>query len=97
MRILSIACVIIGMFVTLGSASAAPRLRVSDGDAVPHIIRVSGGCGIGFHRGPFGYCVQNGYAPPDVAVPYVAPVVVVPRACPLGYHLGPYGRACWAN
>jgi hypothetical protein len=53
----------------------------------------AGGCGPGFHRGPYGGCRPNGGAvvvAPRVVVPRVvvapAPVVVVPRArvCPYG-------------
>ena len=51
------------------------------------VILVAGGCGPGFHRGPYGHCVPNG--------PVVGPpVVVAPRLCPPGYRLGPYGRRC---
>jgi hypothetical protein len=48
----------------------------------------AGGCGPGFHRGPYGGCRPNGgavvVAPRVVIAP--APVVVVPRAriCPYG-------------
>jgi hypothetical protein len=49
----------------------------------------AGGCGPGFHRGPYGGCRPNGgavvVAPRVVIAP--APVVVVPRArvCPYGF------------
>jgi len=70
-----------------------------------------GGCGWGWHRGPYGGCRANGSGPVYVAPGYVAPrpaaVVVVPgagvvyapagRACPYGYHLGPQGQHCWPN
>ena len=54
----------------------------------------AGGCGPGYHRGPYGGCRPNGGAvvvAPRVVVPRVvvapAPVVVVPRArvCPRGF------------
>jgi hypothetical protein len=54
----------------------------------------AGGCGPGFHRGPYGGCVRNGgaivVAPGAVVVrrPVVVerPVVVVaPRGCPRGF------------
>ena len=59
----------------------------------------AGGCGPGFHRGPYGGCRPNGgvvVVPPRVVAPRVvvprvviapAPVVVVPRArvCPYGF------------
>jgi hypothetical protein len=70
-----------------------------------------GGCGIGWHRGPFGGCRVNGgpvyVAPRPVIVAPAQPVVVTPAgaviyapavgACPYGYHLGPQGRRCWPN
>ena len=57
--------------------------------ASPGVIPVRGFCGLGFHRGPYGYCVRNGvpygYAAPPVVV--VPPVVVAPGvACPYPYH-----------
>lgn len=64
----------------------------------PEFLRVRGFCGVGFHRGPYGYCVRNGVpygyvAPGYVAPVVVAPVVVAPRVCPFGYAYAPaYGR-----
>jgi hypothetical protein len=43
----------------------------------------AGGCGRGWHRGPYGGCVRN----------YVHPAW---HACPRGYHIGPGGR-CRGN
>src|SRR5437763_13685672 len=59
----------------------------------------AGGCGPGFHRGPYGGCRPNGGAvavAPRVVAPRVVvapPVVVVPRArvCPYGM-VWRYGR-----
>ena len=39
----------------------------------------AGGCGPGWHRGPYGHCLRN-YAYPQR------------HACPRGYYLGRYGR-----
>ena len=50
----------------------------------------AGGCGPGFHRGPYGGCRPNG----DVVVverPGPAVVVVPGRACPVGFAWR-YGR-----
>jgi hypothetical protein len=67
--------------------------------------QAEGGCGWGWHRGPYGGCRANGSGPVVVA-PGAAVVVPVPggliyapmgRACPWGYHLGPQGRRCWPN
>src|SRR3954451_13277198 len=59
----------------------------------------AGGCGPGFHRGPYGGCRPNGGAvivAPRVVAPRVVvarPVVVVPRGrvCPYGFAWR-YGR-----
>jgi hypothetical protein len=69
------------------------------------IMQVRDFCGLGFHRGPYGYCVRNGvpygyvapgYPAPVVVAPPVMvapPVVVAPRVCPYGYVFAPaYGR-----
>jgi hypothetical protein len=66
---------------------AAPAVSISRQFAKSDVILVAGGCGLGFHRGAYGYCVPNG--------PVAPPVVVGPRACPPGYYLGPHGRRCW--
>jgi hypothetical protein len=49
------------------------------------VVQVAGGCGPGFHRGPYGACRRNGYyggvyvgAPGVVVAP---PVVVAPAPC----------------
>jgi hypothetical protein len=47
------------------------------------IIAVAGGCGTGWHRGPYGGCLKN-YANPAA------------HACPRGYHVGPNG-GCRGN
>jgi hypothetical protein len=54
----------------------------------------AGGCGPGFHRGPYGGCQPNGGVVVVAPGPVVAaPVVVVPvgRVCPLGFSWR-YGR-----
>jgi len=55
----------------------------------------AGGCGPGWHRGPYGGCQPNRgvvVAPGAVVVEPVAPVVVVPRrVCPVGF-VWAYGR-----
>ena len=83
------------MSMMTAEASAAVRLPTSAGDPAS-LVRVSGGCTIGFHPGPFGYCVQNGYAPPDVN-PLIVPADPATRACPPGFHPGLFGLACVAD
>lgn len=64
-----------------------------------NVILAAGGCGIGFHRGPYGGCLRNGVYGPVVVAPYGAPVVapyappvVVQRpVCPYGYRFA-YGQ-----
>jgi hypothetical protein len=93
--------ILAGVFVLVGGLAAFSAAQAE------------GGCGWGFHRGPWGGCRANGGGPAYVARPGVvigvpgAAVVVggapgaiyVPggRACPYGYHLGPQGRRCWPN
>jgi hypothetical protein len=68
--------------------------------ASPDITLVAGGCGAGFHRGPYGGCVRNAVvAAPGVAVAPAAgvvvgaPAVVAPRTY---FYYG--GRRCyWAR
>jgi len=57
----------------------APLAQAPNAD----IIEVAGGCGPGWHRGPYGGCRRN------YARPYL-------HACPRGWYLGRYGR-CRAN
>jgi hypothetical protein len=68
------------LFTTIagsGAANAVPLLPVQSSN--PEIIQIAGGCGPGWHRGPYGGCRQN-YANPAA------------HACPRGYHIGPGGR-----
>ena len=64
-----------------GAAQAMPLAPLAPTQT--DIIRVAGGCGPGWHRGPYGGCLRN-YANPAA------------HACPRGYHIGPYGR-CRGN
>ena len=64
-----------------GNAVAMPLAPPAP--APTDVIEVAGGCGAGWHRGPYGGCRRN-YAQPWR------------HACPRGWYLGPYGR-CRAN
>jgi hypothetical protein len=84
------------------NAQALPVAAFQSGQAEPLVTLVAGGCGPGFHRGPYGHCRANREAVvvvpgAPVVVEPVAPVVVAPVACPPGFHLGPRGRACHPN
>jgi hypothetical protein len=79
-------------FFAIAFASALSLAAVSTSQAAPMaplgqtsdiVIQVAGGCGAGWHRGPYGGCRRN-YARPAL------------HACPRGYHVGPGGR-CRAN
>ncbi|GLI20698.1 hypothetical protein GGQ86_002020 [Xanthobacter flavus] len=71
---------------------------------VATVQTVAGGCGVGFHRGPWGGCRGNGavYVAPHAVVVAPRPVVVAPgpvvvapvRHC--WWRAGPYGsvRVC---
>jgi hypothetical protein len=77
---LILACsVLVSLFSS--DVQALPALSVPAQTAAPEITLVRGFCGLGFHRGPYGYCVRNGtvYVPPVVVAPS-APVVVAPSA-----------------
>jgi hypothetical protein len=68
----------------IGFASAMPLAPSPVGRiTAPDLIEVAGGCGPGFHRGPFNGCRRN-FANPAA------------HACPRGYHIGPGGR-CRGN
>ena len=66
----------------VSGANAMPLAPVAPAPTTD-VIEVAGGCGAGWHRGPYGGCRQN-YANPAA------------HACPRGWYLGPYGR-CRAN
>jgi hypothetical protein len=79
-------------------------LTLTIGLAAASTANAEGGCGGGWHRGPWGGCRRNVVVAPVVVAPTVAVVpsagvVYAPmgRACPYGYHLGPQGRRCWPN
>lgn len=63
--------------------SSAMPITPSPMAAAPLIVEVAGGCGTGWHRGPYGGCRRN-FANPAA------------HACPRGFHIGPGGR-CRGN
>ena len=73
---------VITLGVTISSAQAMPLAPLGTGTN-GEIIAIAGGCGAGWHRGPYGGCLRN-YANPAA------------HACPRGYHIGP-GGACRGN
>jgi hypothetical protein len=85
-KLLAVA-VSIGVSIFCVAAAQSMPLAPLDQAQTSLTIPVAGGCGPGFHRGPYGGCRRNGYysgvyyggavVAPGVAV--VPPVVVAPR------------------
>lgn len=76
------------------AASAVQAMPLSGdvgGISSPHVVLVAGGCGVGFHRGPYGGCRPN-------VGPVVGPGVPAPYWQGPGWRFyngcwrGPYGR-----
>jgi hypothetical protein len=93
MKTLFAAALLAGSLAGLGAANAAMPLAPLGASENADVIQVAGGCGPGFHRGPYGGCQPNGGVvvvrrPPVVVV---RPPVVVVRRCPPGFFRGPYG------
>jgi hypothetical protein len=63
-------------FISFASTAGAMPLAPLDQSQTGFIVQIEGGCGPGFHRGPFGGCRPNR---PVVVAP-AAPVVVAPAA-----------------
>jgi hypothetical protein len=89
-KFLSLA-VAVGISVFCVAATQAMPLAPLEQAQAGLTIPVAGGCGLGFHRGPYGGCRRNGYyggmyygAPAVVAAPGIVvapPVVVAPGPC----------------
>jgi hypothetical protein len=75
------AAFLISTLTSAGIVNAMPLTPPANGKS--DVIAVAGGCGSGWHRGPYGGCRRN-YANPAA------------HACPRGYHIGPYG-GCRGN
>lgn len=73
---------ILAAFAAPNLAEAAPSASFNQ-TTLSDVIQVAGGCGHGWHRGPYGGCRKN-WANPAA------------HACPRGYHIGPGGR-CRGN
>ena len=96
MRRMIASLVLAGLMGGSGAASAAPiqGSPVDQPATAPGVIYVAGGCGIGFHRGPYGGCRRN-------AGVRIGPVVIGrpgPYRRPCRIVVGPYGgrrRVCY--
>jgi len=103
-RLFSLALLIGISLLGVAAAQAMPLAPLEQAQA-GLTIPVAGGCGVGFHRGPYGGCRRNGYyggvyyggavVAPGVVVA-APPVVVAPAPCGgRGMHrvCNPY--RCW--
>ncbi|MBR1223146.1 hypothetical protein JQ557_34465 [Bradyrhizobium sp. U87765 SZCCT0131] len=76
MKILVAAAFAAGLLAGSSVANAMPAAPA--GGANPDVIQVAGGCGPGFHPGPYGRCRPNRYERPVIVRP-------MPRRCPPGF------------
>jgi hypothetical protein len=68
------------LFAGAVSADAMPLNTVTGANAAPELILVSGGCGPGAHRGPYGGCRPDGFFRPHfVRQCFVRPTPYGPR------------------
>jgi len=82
MNRLIVAAFLVSSLMSVGIANAM-SLATAPSGVNTDVIAVAGGCGPGFHRGPYNGCLRN-YANPGA------------HACPRGYHIGPNG-GCRGN
>jgi hypothetical protein len=82
MNRLIVAAFLIGTLTGAGPANAMPLAPPAPTPGAD-VIEVAGGCGPGWHRGPYGGCLRN-FANPAA------------HACPRGFHIGPNG-GCRGN
>jgi hypothetical protein len=73
---LTLACCV-SLFSFSVQASPIPSSPIVQKPA-PDITLVRDFCGLGFHRGPYGYCMRNGTVPVPPVVVAPSPVVVAP-------------------
>jgi hypothetical protein len=73
----------------LGAGSTAQAFTLASRPALERtdIVRVAGGCGLGWHRGPYGGCRRNFYGY-DYYGSYA-------YYRPYAYYPGYYGGRCW--
>ena len=76
------AAFLVSTLMGAGFAHAMPLAPLAPAPGAD-VIAVAGGCGPGWHRGPYGGCLRN-FANPAA------------HACPRGFHIGPYG-GCRGN
>jgi hypothetical protein len=82
-NLLATAFVLTTILATIAGGAQAMPLAPAAATPNADVIQVAGGCGAGFHRGPYGGCLAN-FANPGA------------HACPRGFHVGP-GGGCIGN
>jgi hypothetical protein len=88
MKLMLAAALVAGTVMSFGAANAAPLAPFAPSTQAD-VIQVAGGCGPGFHRGPYGGCRVNRGRVVVVPPRYVRPM----RRCPPGMFWR-HGR-CW--
>jgi hypothetical protein len=92
MFVYSFACAVMGSSLALFSAQAFPISSLDSHLGPSDVTFVAGGCGIGFHRGPYGGCRPN--RRPVVVVPGAPVVLAPPVVCGAGFRWHPRFRRC---
>jgi hypothetical protein len=90
------ASLLIAGAVALSAVAAQSMPLASDLSQDSLVVPVAGGCGVGWHRGPYGGCRRNYYGGPAVVVPgpvVPGPVVVAPA--PYYWHGRYYYHRYW--
>jgi hypothetical protein len=67
-----------GAWLISCSVQASPILVASGHKVASDFKLVRDFCGLGFHRGPYDYCIRNGTVPVPPVVVAPSPVVVAP-------------------
>ena len=94
MRRILIATLSAGALLTMAAVAQAMPFGKGAPSTDSGITLVAGGCGPGFHRGPYGGCRPNGYGPrfgrPFYGRPSYGRPPFVPRPRPYGYRYRSY-------
>jgi hypothetical protein len=89
--VFSFACAVLGSSLASFSAQTFPISSLDSRLGASEVTLVAGGCGIGFHRGPYGRCRPNG---PVIVAPAAPVVVAPPVVCGVGFRWHPRFRRC---
>jgi hypothetical protein len=93
--VLAFACALLGSSLASPGAQAFPVTSPGAQVGASDVTLVAGGCGIGFHRGPYGGCQPNGPVVVAPAVVVAPPLVVAPPVvCGVGFRWHPRFRRC---